>query len=59
MNIKQLHALVNNQREKSGLSPISDTEFLAQITEIQLKGKIKIKDGEVKPVDKENYCESN
>lgn len=51
MNIKQLHALVNNQREKSGLSPISDTDFLAQITEIQLKGKIKIKDGEVLPAE--------
>ena len=50
MNIKELHKRINNQREKLGMPPINDEEFVSQISQLQLQGKIKIENGEVKPV---------
>jgi hypothetical protein len=55
MHIKQLHQHINNQREKSGLPPISKKKFLREITIMHLDGKINIENGEVKLIEaKEN-----
>jgi hypothetical protein len=48
MHIKILHDKINKQREQKGLSPLSEVEFTAQISVLQLNGKIKVENGEVK-----------
>jgi hypothetical protein len=51
MNINELYKHINNRREQSGLPQLSDLEYLAKISEMQVKGIIKIANGEVKPVE--------
>lgn len=50
MHIKQLHDKINKKRELKGLPPLSEAEFTEQITVIQLRGNIKVKNGKVLPV---------
>ena len=49
MHIKKLHDQINKQRELKNLPPLSEAEYLAQITTLQLENKIKVENGEVSP----------
>lgn len=46
---------MNDIREKKGLSPLDEAEFLTYITHLQLQNKIVVENGEVKPVKENDY----
>lgn len=50
MHINELFNHINNLREQHGLAPKSKEEYLAELIQMKLEGKIQIENGEVKPV---------
>ena len=47
MDIKELLRHVNDLRLKAGLSELTEEEFIIELTSMQVKGKVKIENGEV------------